>query len=44
MSHSENFAGHQSVQEVFDAAWLGDMTTKVIFNVALEIEMICIFI
>jgi hypothetical protein len=30
MSHSENFVGHTTVQEVFDAAWHGETTNKVI--------------
>jgi hypothetical protein len=31
MSHSENFIGHTSVQEVFDAIWCGDTDHEVNF-------------
>jgi len=31
MSHSENFVGHTSVQEVFDAIWNGKTSQKVNF-------------
>lgn len=30
MSHSENFVGHTSVQEVFDNIWSGETIRKVI--------------
>jgi hypothetical protein len=33
MSHSENFVGHTSVQEVFDVIWSGETTQKVITKV-----------
>jgi hypothetical protein len=29
MSHSENFVGHTSVQEVFDVIWSGETNEKV---------------
>lgn len=29
LSHSENFVGHTSVQEVFDVIWRGETTHKV---------------
>ena len=29
MSHSENFVGHTSVQEVFDVIWSGETAHKV---------------
>ncbi len=28
MSHSENFVGHTTVQEVFDAIWCGETRIK----------------
>ena len=31
MSHSENFVGHTSVQEVFDVIWNGKTAHKVIY-------------
>jgi hypothetical protein len=30
MSHSENFVGHTSIQEVFDVIWAGETTQKVL--------------
>ncbi len=31
MSHSEDFVGHTSVQEVFDVIWTGKTAHKVIY-------------
>jgi hypothetical protein len=43
MSHSENFVGHTSVQEVFDLIWSGETNQKVIL-IGYEIISILFFL
>ena len=36
MSHSEDFVGHTSVQEVFDVIWSGESAHKVMLRLSIE--------